>query len=323
MNREWSGMGHRVAPTQSGLLVPEHVLQERSDVPSLSQPIDVNIGPEGETEPAEEPFELPIEEQGDLITGDENGEPVILPVGEDGQVLMVDPTEPDGIAWREVLIPATEGGFVEPGGVGELVSEGLIEMLAIPRLIMCWVVLWGPGTISNVSLGGFNMSGTAFGNAWSVGSGPYVTQQGIEPAGRLVPGKINLKVTRSAAAAKVPFSVFMFTYNPPGTANRTGMTTGEPNTANPKTEVFALTTNCYLSTYVCVRAKPDLPTARKYTLLWNAAHALFNEAGNPTGANGFAEVDTRLLPPAGNDQGEWTFPSATPTKSAINNLQYT
>lgn len=99
MNGSHRGMGHRriEAPGmggQRGVLLSEH-----SDVASNSQPTLYIVGPEGEVEPIESGEELPIENQGDLITGDAAGEPVILPVGENGQILTVDPSAPDGIKW--------------------------------------------------------------------------------------------------------------------------------------------------------------------------------------------------------------------------------
>src|SRR5690606_1482587 len=42
---------------------------------------------------------IPISASGDLLTGDEDGVGAILGVGEDGQVLMADSSEPLGLKW--------------------------------------------------------------------------------------------------------------------------------------------------------------------------------------------------------------------------------
>ena len=49
----WSGMGHHIRETSSGLLVPDRAFTEKSDAPSESNPIDWEILPNGEVEPIE------------------------------------------------------------------------------------------------------------------------------------------------------------------------------------------------------------------------------------------------------------------------------
>lgn len=136
-SQRWHGMGHNIKEAVS----PDTHVSEASETPSMSQPISVTIEPSGEVEPTEGGEELPIENQGDLITGNKEGVPVILPVGEeDGEVLTVNSSEPDGIIWEPPETGSSGTGLIElyhpisPGEKLELpfaAPRGGIALIAI------------------------------------------------------------------------------------------------------------------------------------------------------------------------------------------------
>jgi len=68
---------------------------------------------------------LPIEKQGDILVGDEDGNVGVLAVGKAGQKLTVDPSSPLGVKW------AGESTEVPSGNEGEELTEELAEWVTV------------------------------------------------------------------------------------------------------------------------------------------------------------------------------------------------
>lgn len=81
---------------------------------AVGVPNNTTINEQGVVEP--EAAQLPIEAQGDLITGDVAGAAAVLAVGEEGEVLTVDAAAPDGIAWQAAPEPEAPEIVSDPFG---------------------------------------------------------------------------------------------------------------------------------------------------------------------------------------------------------------